>query len=194
MAKRIGAVPSKLNDEQRLICVRMYAEGVSLNNICSYLKTEWNIDFTDNGMYGVVRAKKYELHLKRFKEEYFKRIKDVPIANKRIRIDDLESIRKKIVKVLDDNPCETKNQREEFRYMVRTLNDTIINAREEMEKKPNLIAGLGIVGDLGEKSDDELIAERDEILAQARRIIPRAASEGSRDSEGTTFEDSGESA
>lgn len=192
--KRKGMVPAKLNDEQRIILVRMHAEGMAPKDMVAHIKNEWNIDFTSEGVGVVVRAKKFEGHLKRFREDYLKKIKDVPIANKRIRIDDLERIRKKVMKALEENPCETKQQKEEFRFFVRTLNDTIINAREEMEKKPQLIAGLGLLGDFSDKSDDELIAERDEILRQANRLVPGGTSESDRHSEGTQGTDSTESA
>lgn len=159
---------SKLNNEQISLVLRMYAEGIGTTNIAKHVKKEFNIDYDRDYVYALTKSKKHQEELKRFKEDYMKRIKDVPIANKRIRIDDLEKVRTKIMQQIEENPLETKVNREEFRFLVRSLNDVIINAREEMEKKPFLMVGLG---DFSDKSDDQLIAERDEILKQAERLV-----------------------
>lgn len=174
--KKIGYNP-KLTDEQRLICLRMYAEGETCGNISKYIKEEWNISYTATGISHLAHQKKYQTYLKKFKDDYLKRIKDVPIANKRVRVDDLEKVRIKVMKALEENFCETKGEREEFRHMVKTLNEVIANARAEMEKNPALIQNIGILGDFSDKSDDELIGEREELLNQARRFVPGAVVE-----------------
>lgn len=185
--KYVGA--AKINDEQRLTILRMCGEGMKLREISKYAKEEWNIDYSISAIHQMAKAKRHQPHLKKFRDDYLKRIKDVPIANKRTRIDDLEKVRVKIMNLIDENKCETKAQKDEFRNFTRTLNDVIINAREEMEKKPQLISGLGLVGDFSDKSDDDLIRERDEILKQADRLIAGRTPENSGDSEGIKAED-----
>lgn len=162
-------------------------------DISAFIKSTWGIDYTPNGILAMTKTKKHEPYLTKCRDEYQKKIKDVPIANKRTRIDDLENIRVKVMKALNENHLENKGQREEFRQLVRTLNDVIINAREEMEKKPNLVPIMGL-GDFSDKSDDELIAERDEILKAAEKLISGGAGEASRSIEGAEESDTGESA
>lgn len=161
-------IVQKITDEQKIILYRMHAEGIGDTEIAKWIKDNWDISYSSHSVHKTVRTERAAPYVKRFKEDYLKKVKDVPIANKRIRIDDLETVRIKLMKLLKDNPCETKAQKEEFRFLVRSLNDTVINAREEMEKKPFVQLGIG---DFSDKSDDELIAERNEILKQAERLV-----------------------
>lgn len=179
---RPARMERKLNDEQRLLVFKMYAEGIGAPEMSKWIKENWDIVYQPDSIYSVVRTERAQPYLKKFKEQYLARVKEVPIANKRIRVDDLELIRLKTVKLLKENPCETKAQREEFRFMVRTLNDTISNAREEMEKKPFINLGLG---DFTDKTDDELIAERNELLKNAERLVRGTIIEASSSPEGT---------
>lgn len=188
----VRAATKKLSDDQRHIALRMYAEGIGPSDISKYIKSEWSIDYTPEGVSSLVKSKVHEPFLNRCREDYLKKIKDVPIANKRIRIDDLEKVRNKVMKALEENKCATKTEREEFRQLVRTLNDIIINAREEMEKKPNLVPVMGL-GDFSDKSDDDLIAERDELLKQAERLVAGGADKVSGSFEGTQDSDTIES-
>lgn len=167
--------PKKLTDEQRLIVCRLHAEGSTPTEIQRYIADEWKITFTLPGISNITGSKRYQVHIKTFKEAYLKRIKDVPLANKRIRLDDLQYARDKIIKCMKSNPCENKAQRDEFMRLNRSLNEVIASSREEMEKKPNLIPGLGLVGDFSDKSDEELSNERDEILKNAERTLNRRA-------------------
>lgn len=182
----------KLSDDQRHIALRMYAEGIGPSDISKYIKSEWSIDYTPEGVSSLVKSKVHEPFLNKCRDEYLKKIKDVPIANKRIRIDDLEKVRNKVMKALEENKCATKTEREEFRQLVRTLNDIIINAREEMEKKPNLVPIIGL-GDFSDKSDDDLIAERDELIKQAERLVSTGANETGSSLEGIEGSDTIES-
>lgn len=176
--------PKKLTDEQRLMVCRLSAEGRTPTEVVAYIKEEWKISFTTTGIQTILKTKRYQVPLKQYRENYLKRIKDVPIANKRLRLDDLQFLREKYMKALRANPCETRAQRDEFRALSRSLNEVIISSREEMEKKPNLIPGFGLVGDLSDKSDEELIGERDEILKQTERLIHGRTPGVNGDSEG----------
>lgn len=179
------AFPKKLTDEQRLLVCRLSAEGHTNTEIVSYIKENWGIDFTSNGVVTVLETKRYQIHIRGYREAYLKRVKDVPLANKRLRLDDLQFLREKLFKALKANNLETKAQRDEFRNLSRSLSEVIASCREEMEKKPNLIPGFGLVGDLSDKTDDQLIGERDEILKGAARALNRGTSGVDSDPEGT---------
>lgn len=188
---RPPSMTAKIDDEQRMLILRMYAEGHMPKEISKYAKTVWDIDYKAETISILVKKDRYQSDVKKFREDYMRRVKEVPIANKRIRIDDLEKVRIKIMGQIESNSLITKTEKEEFRYLVRSLNDTIINAREEMEKKPFLIAG--VLGDFSDKSDDELIAEREEILKKVGRLIPGELIETSGTSEGIEQSDSSQS-
>lgn len=190
----VGCTEPKLKDEHRMIACRMSGEGVSYRDILTFLKNEYKISMTRNGIISMLESKRSQPFVKRFREDYLRKIKDVPIANKRIRIDDLERIRKKIISQLDSNELNTRERREEFRHLVRTLNDVIINAREEMERKPQLIAGLGLIGEFSDKSDDELIARKDELVKCAHNSLAGGSSGNRQHPEGTEDQDTAEPA
>jgi anaerobic glycerol-3-phosphate dehydrogenase len=180
----------KLNPHQQLTVVRFHAENKPIADIVSYIREEWGIDYTAKSVVRLSGRNKFQKDYKKFREDFLRKVKDVPIANKRVRIDDLEKVRLKTMEFIKLNDGSTKEKREEFRYLVRTLNDIIINAREEMEKKPFLIAG--ILGEYSDKTDEELIAERDEILRQAERLITGPVIEIDNTSDGVTGEGEGE--
>lgn len=181
----------KLSDEQTHIILKMMAEGSTPSECVKFIKETWQIDISSSALSQSYQAKKYESFVKKCKDDYLKKIKDIPIANKRIRVDDLEKVRTKLMAAIEENKCENRSQREEFRQLVRTLNDIIINAREEMEKKPNLVPVMGL-GDFSDKSDDDLIRERDELIKQAERFISGGTGEASSPLEGTEGSDTTE--
>jgi len=162
--------PSKFNEEQRILVCKMYAEGMGGTEISRFIKSEWGIDYKPTSVKELAEREKNKPIVKKFRDEWMARVRDVPIANKRVRVEDLEYVRLRVMDLIRSNECENKTQKEEFRNLVKTLNEIIVNAREEMEKKPFLMVGLG---DFGDKTDDELIAERDEILRQAERLTQR---------------------
>lgn len=158
----------KLNEQQKEAVYRMYGEYIMPTEIAHFIKSDWQIDYQPASVTALVHTDKARPFINKAREEYLKRVKEVPIANKRIRIEDLEYVRLKLMKLIKDNSVDSKGAKEEFRHQVKTLNEIILNAREEMEKKPFLTIGLG---DFSDKSDEELIAERDEILKQAERLV-----------------------
>lgn len=176
MGKKVRKPPTfrKLTEDQRLLCIKMHVEGIMDKDVVVYIKDTWNISYTIAGLHKLRESSKYDLAKKRYRERYLRSIQDVPISNKRVRIDTLEKVRIKLLKMLEENPCADKSERAEFCSQVKALNEVLVNARDEMEKKINLIPSVGIFGDFGEKTDDELISEREELLNQARRVVPGA--------------------
>ncbi len=96
----------KLSDEQRILVFKMYAEGVMPTEMSKWIKENWAIDYQPDSIASVVRTDRAQPYLKKFKEQYLARVKEVPIANKRIRVDDLELVRLKTIKLLKENPQE----------------------------------------------------------------------------------------
>lgn len=162
--KRIGRVPTKLTDEVRLEVVRLYAEWATVKQILKHLKDTYDITFSQGGVNTVVGAKKMAAPLRRFREEYLKRVTDVPISNKRIRINDLENARTKLLEQINSNPCETKQNRQEFMQLVKCLNEVLGSAREETDK--NGLSGF-VIGDFGDQTDNDLRTRKDELIRQA---------------------------
>jgi len=130
----------KLDNDQRHIVLRMYAEGNTPTFIVNFLLQEYNIKITTDAIYSTCHTKVNEKFIKSYRETYLAKVKEVPIANKRIRVDDLEKVRLKLIKMMEKNPCETKTQKLEYVSLSGELRRITDCAREEMERKPNLIS------------------------------------------------------
>lgn len=159
---------SKLNNEQRMISLRMYAEGCTQKEIKDELKDKYDVDISYSAIKWIITAKKNKPHLKHFKDAYLAKVREVPIANKRFRLDDRETIRVKLVKMLEENKLKTKSDRAEFLAVSARLNQTLNEAREEMEKKPQLISN--VVMNMGELTDDQLHRRKQDIINRVRKF------------------------
>jgi len=153
----------KLNHDQRMFVLRMYAEGHSCSEIKAELHSRCSITMAVNSIQDTCNAKKYQNFIQEFKELYLAAVKSVPIANKRIRLDDKEKIRLQLNKMLSENKCKTKADKAEYLSVVGRLNMIHAETREEMEKKPQFIANVAM-GNMGSVSDDELHKRQNELL------------------------------
>lgn len=183
----------KLNHEQRMFMLKMGSEGYTAGEIAKQIKAEFNIDITMGSIRVGLRSKKWQPFVERFREEYLVKVKSVPIANKRIRIDDLEKNRLKLVKMVDDNPAKTKSDRAELLMIIRRLNETICVAREEMENKPNMIQQISL-SSYSNMSDEELQRRKEVLIAKATDTQPRRDFGIGDVGEGASFEDFSEPA
>ena len=155
--------------------------------------TKFAIQMHPDSMLATCKAKKHQDIIKRFREKYLSDVRAVPIAHKRVRLDDLEKVRKKVLQVMESNPLETASQREEYAVYVGRLKMIEDAAREEMERKPQLIAALGIEG-YREYSDEDLSRRKDELIREAEVSLRRATSGTGEYPEGADSEDTPEPA
>lgn len=183
-----------LSDEQRVEVYKLHAEGLINSEIVKYLADAYGVSITAPSIFKILHTETAKVQIKRFREDYIKRVKDVPMANKRIRLDDLQIIRDKLMKQIKGNPCETKAQRDEFRRDSRSLSEIVNSSRDEMEKKVNLVPGFGVIGDFEDKTDEQLIAERDELVRQAEKSLASRVTAIDIDPEGASGPDQTESA
>ena len=153
----------KLSHDQRMFVLRMSGEGYRLADIQRELNSKYNISLHHESIKSTCEAKINQPFVQQFRESYLARVKEVPIANKRIRVDDLEKVRKKIIEQIEKNPMETAKQKSEFLLMTNRLERVIEQAREEMEKKPQLIASVA-VNEFTSLSDAELLRRKDSLI------------------------------
>ena len=181
----------KLDNDQRHVVLRMYAEGNTLGVIQQHLIEEYKITLGRNSIYATCHSKVNEKFIKSYRETYLAKVKEVPIANKRIRVDDLEKVRMKLIELMEKNPCETKSHKLEYVSLSGELRRITDCAREEMERKPNLITTT--IMNMNEVSDGELHSRKDELVRKAQRIIGGGASGDNSDRGSSESEDSIES-
>lgn len=111
----------------------------------------------------------------KFRIEFLKSVKEIPIAQKAVRLDDLEKMRQRLSHIafnchVDRSPKELSK----FLMASKRLIEIIELARNEMEQRPGVAIGIGInQGDLGDLTDEQLKNERDELLRKTRNAIKR---------------------
>ena len=173
----------KLTEAQRLIAVRMAAEFMSFSEVTVEIKRLFNIEVDPTSIRDIVHTNKWKPHYQKFRNEFLSKVKEIPIANKRIRLDDLEMMRGKLVEQIKSSGSKIHQGR-----CFRRLGEVLSLAREEVERRPQLIAGLQI-GDFSDQSDEELIARRDRLLKELGVATPATADRDVPDPEGTGSED-----
>jgi hypothetical protein len=152
----------KLDNDQRMFALRMYGEGMDSGEIRKEIKDRFDISITTSAILQTCRAKCNQPFVANFREAYMARIREVPIANKRIRLDDMEKLRKKLMSLIDSNPLKTKSDKSEFIAVSGRLNQIEAEAREEMERKPHFFQNV-VVG-MGDMSDEALHKRKQEII------------------------------
>jgi len=171
----------KLNQDQRITVLRMFGEGMDSGAIKREVGGRFGITISATAILQTCRAKKNQSFVNSFRETYLAKVRDVPIANKRIRMDDLEKERVRLNKMIESNPLKSKSEKLEYLRVASELRRMIDTAREEMEKKPHLIQQA--VMNFAELSDEQLHARKDELLREARRLSGKDAGRSYRDSE-----------
>lgn len=179
---------AKLTNDQRNFALRLFAEGIGSTTIVKELAEEHNVKICPNAIIQTCKAKKHQPRIKEFRDKYLSEVRSVPIANKRIRIDDLEANRKKLQRALDKNPQRTKSDITQAIQIIAELRRLSDCAREEMEKKPHLFQNV-VIG-MGDMSDDAL-HERKKELANRYRAATRGRTVGA-DSDSGGIESEGE--
>ena len=163
----------KLDKDQRMFALRMHAEGYDAPSIQREIKEKFSIDIAVPSLYDTFEAKKYQSTIEYYKDQYLSKVKAVPIANKRIRLEDLERERQRIIALIQKNELRTKADRGEYIQLIGELRRLIDTAREEMEKKPHLIQQVSLT--MGDISDDSLHTRKQELINKLRGLEGRGA-------------------
>lgn len=167
----------KLTHEHKLFLYRCKAEGYTKPATLKLLKEQYNVDYSEGAFWLTVNTKKAKFWIEKFRETELQRIKDVPIAHKKVRLIDLEKTRTKLSDLIDTMDVKKKSDRQELLMMMRRLNETICVGREEMEAKPLILQQLNY-NDFRDLTDDELQKRRDALLAKAKVIADQRRSFG----------------
>lgn len=179
--KTVFRGPTSDGDEaRRLFVLKCHGEFIDFAEISRRcLKKEYTISVWEVEKICTEPSNRYTIQ--QYRNQYLNKVKSVALANKRVRLDDLDYLRSRFLEILKANDCGSYDSRAEFRSMSRALLEILGAARDEMEGKGITLLGVGIGGGLGMgdfdgKSDTELVARREELIAQAgRALIGRAS-------------------
>lgn len=153
----------KGGEEQALHVLKMFAEGFKIGEICESMQLSFAV------VNGICKEEGNKEFLDQYRKNYMARVMDVPIANKRIRVDDLEKTRKRLLSCLDKlQDTDIKENCNVIRQLVAVLE----RAQNEMEQRPMLIAQIvSGYNDFGALNDDQLFEQREKLLALAQRSL-----------------------
>jgi len=127
----------------------------------------------------------------KFRMEFLKKVKHIPVADKKVRLDDLESVRQRIMHLITN--CHlSRGDKSISRFLTYSnkLLDVLNQARNEMEQRPGVSIGIGLAqGDLSELDDTDLQKQRDILLKKADISIQRGSVAPDEITEGDEKED-----
>lgn len=194
----------KIRDESdvEFIC-KLHAEDVGPTKICVLLKErnpEKYATIYRSNIYSITNDPDNGPIIEKYRQAYMANIMSVGIANKRIRLNDLDRVRKQILNTLetliDDSGIVKLAETKRYLALTKRLVDVEIQGREEVEKKPDFIDLFKRIGPLADKTDEELLAYERELTIKIsayktaeRPRIPAFTLDQARLGEGTPEED-----
>ena len=168
-------VADRLTLEERMRIYRLAGEGYAIREVVA----KFNASRSNQGR---VRAPGIEKilslpeahrHIATFRMEFLKMVKEIPIANKKVRLDDLESIRQRLMFIIHNVHLErSESNISKFLMVSKRLIEVIDLARNEMEQRPGVAIGIGLgQGEMSDISDENIKKERDELLRKATKAL-----------------------
>lgn len=159
-----------------LLVLRAYAEGVPTKDICQLIQEKWDFTLTPASVSHMVKQESAQVYIKSFRDVYMSKVMEVPIANKRVRIDDyqknLEIINKNIERLMEKDE-NTKDEKIELARLVALSTSLKSEVREEMEKRPQMFQNVNI--SMSGMTDEQLHRRKQELIGSVRRAEGRGA-------------------
>lgn len=128
--------------------------------------------------------------INKFRIDFLKTLKDIPVSEKKFRLHDMEKMRGQIMYLMGELNPQRKDDFTKYMTCTRRMIEILDLARTEMEYKPNLSIGIGLgnMGDFGELTDEQLKQQRDELIRKAGSLIERRSQTLDDDTEGDVGE------
>lgn len=109
----------------------------------------------------------------KFRTEWLKTIKEVPVAEKKVRLADLEHMRVSLMNLILVLRPRRPGEFGPFMTSVRQLTNVLSMAKDEMEQKPGFSIGIGLGGgqDFEDLTDKQLQSKRGEIIRRLKYVL-----------------------
>jgi len=197
----------KLSDEEYALIYRLAGEGYAKREIMRKYNQLFRKDnnkkagntaghpyITTPTIERVLEQPEAQRHISKYRLEFLKNVKDIPVADKKVRLDDLENMRMRLRGILNSCHLERGDKNfNKFLTVTRRLIEILDMARNEMEPRNGINIGIGLgQGEMGELTDEQLQAERDELIRKANLVIKRGNSAVDEFTEGDEKQDSEE--
>lgn len=166
----------RLTRDERMKIYQWSGEGYSAREICKMYNKARDTGTPSIRIPGVEKilclpeAHKF---VSQFRLAFLKDIKQIPISEKKVRLDDLEKLRQRLMYIVNNLNLERSTKDiSKFLAVSKRAIEVIDTARNEMEQRPGLSIGINTGGDdLSELTDEQLQQQRSEILSRARHAL-----------------------
>ena len=165
-------IADRMTKDERMDIYRWSGEGYTLREICKMFNNRSpsckraRIP-TVEAVLAMPEAHKF---VAKFRMEFLKTVKDIPVAEKKVRLDDLESLRQRLMHIVNNCHLERGDKNiSRFLTVSRRLIEVLDIARNEMEQRPGVSIGIGFGNDggLSELTDEQLQQQRDDLIRRA---------------------------
>lgn len=160
-----------LSNENMSLALRMHAEGKPTPEIIKYFQTNKINCPRADGLNIAFQSKCYQAEIETYRAAYYEKIKEVPISHKRTRLEvrqHLLTIMEKMIKGMVTSDGELKKRKfKAFMAVAKRLDENLISAQDEMEKRP------GTVLMLNQKFGGDRDLTMEELLVEERNILRR---------------------
>ena len=156
---------SRICEDKIMMVLKMHAEGWAPKDICETMELAYTT------VHGLIVEPTNKAFIDDFRRGYMARVMDVPVANKRIRLDDLELARVRLLaelKGIEDGEIAPVCR------VIRNLVEVLERAQNEMEQRPIYLAQIvSGYNEFGRMSDEQLYEKRQQLLAVAQRSLTK---------------------
>lgn len=182
--KKIGHNFDILTEKFRDEIYKWAAEGRTDSDICKCFNRQYPPEVTGRDsklqvgtLRRIMRLPEAEQKLGKFRKEFLTSVKDIPIVEKKVRLQDLEILRRKTMHMINNlNLGGTGVNANKFLSLTKKMTEILSLAKDEMEPKNGVHIGIDLGGGgVDDLSDEELQKEREELIRKAGLTIEQGS-------------------
>lgn len=187
-------VAERLTRDERMMIYEWAGEGYTVREISSmFNRSRVSVSkIRIPGVQKILEAPEAQKFVSVFRLKYLKSLEKIPLANKAVRMDNLDKINQRLMHMAEfTKTYRNEKEASKFLNIVRRIIEIQDLARNEMEQRAGVSIGIGLgQGDLDDLSDEQLKSRRDEIIRRAAKAINQGTGGADEISEGDEGSDS----
>ncbi len=149
---------NRLTEEEKMQLCKLVAEFKRPFEVQKFAREAWGKNMNHQSITYYFKADRWQPIIQRFREVYLSGVMDIPIANKKVRLERLEEVYESTDN--DPNIAGIDRRRQKL--------DVLRNAREEMDERTQVSNTFNT--QIINLSDEELHERKKQILAQIKAI------------------------
>jgi hypothetical protein len=152
----------------------MHAEGHNPREIIKHFKDNNLPHPAVRNLYKILKNKCHQAEIESYKEDYYSRIKEVPISHKRVRLDVVQkamnAIERTFATMLDNKGGIKTKSFNKCVGLIKRLNDMLTRAQDEMEKRPGTVVAIQQHFGGRNLTDEELLVEERNVNNRLKKL------------------------